>query len=117
MATESSLERRRRRLAAALPEVSGVIRGTLVERRMRCGKAACRCQTDPEARHGPYRLLMTTVGRGRTRTILLPAPEVRGVRAALARHRRVTALLEEISEANWELLGRRVRRGRADGGR
>lgn len=116
MASAASLERRRARLAAALPDATELIRGTLVERRMRCGKASCRCQTDPAARHGPYRLLMTTVGRGRTRTLLLPAPEVRAVRAALDRHRRLAAQLEQISEANWELVALRVRRARVGGG-
>lgn len=112
MAAVSGGEGRRRRPAARLPEVGEVIRGTVVERRMRCGKASCRCQTDPGARHGPYLLLMTTVGRGRTRTLLLPPGEVAWVRAAVRRYRRVKDLLEAISEANWELLQARARRGR-----
>jgi len=116
MASAASLARRRVRLAAALPDATELIRGTLVERWMRCGKAGCRCQADPAARHGPYRLLETTVGRGRTRTLLLPAVEVRAVRAAIGRQRRITAQLEQISEANWELLSLRVRRARAGAG-
>ncbi len=112
MASAASLERRRARLAATLPDATELIRGTLVERRMRCGKEACRCQADPAARHGPYRLLETTVGRGRTRTLLLPAAEVRAVRAAVDRQRRIAAQLERISELNWELLARRVQRAR-----
>ena len=28
--------------------------GTLLKRMMKCGKASCRCQQDPAARHGPY---------------------------------------------------------------
>ena len=28
--------------------------GTLQKRMMKCGKATCRCQKDPAARHGPY---------------------------------------------------------------
>lgn len=28
--------------------------GTLLERMMKCGKASCRCQKNPAARHGPY---------------------------------------------------------------
>lgn len=44
----------RRGLAQALGEIDGVLPGSVVVRRMRCGKTACACQTDPEARHGPY---------------------------------------------------------------
>ena len=28
--------------------------GTRLKRMMKCGKASCRCQQDPAARHGPY---------------------------------------------------------------
>ena len=28
--------------------------GALLKRMMKCGKASCRCQQDPAARHGPY---------------------------------------------------------------
>lgn len=117
MPSEPSLDRRRRASAARLPDVSEVIRGTVVERRMRCGKTTCRCHSDPEAAHGPYRLLMTTVGRGRTRTLLLPADQVAWVRAAIARYRRVERLLEQISETNWQLLEARVDAGRRRRGR
>jgi hypothetical protein len=44
----------RRALAQALGEIDGVLPGSVVVRRMRCGKTACACQTDPDARHGPY---------------------------------------------------------------
>lgn len=112
---EAVLERRRHRLAERLPGVSEIIRGSVVERRMRCGKSSCRCRTDPEAAHGPYRLLMTTVGRGRTRTLLLPAGEVARVRAAVARYKRVEALLEQLSEVNWAVLRTRTDAARGRG--
>ena len=44
----------RRALAQALGEIDGVLPGSVVVRQMRCGKTSCACQTDPEARHGPY---------------------------------------------------------------
>ena len=44
----------RRALAQALGEIDGVLPGSVVVRQMRCGKTACACQTDPDARHGPY---------------------------------------------------------------
>lgn len=44
----------RRALADALGEIDGALPGSVVVRRMRCGKAPCACQTDPDARHGPY---------------------------------------------------------------
>lgn len=44
----------RRALADALAEIDGALPGSVVVRRMRCGKAACACHNDPDARHGPY---------------------------------------------------------------
>lgn len=115
MAGERALQRRQEQLAGRLPEIGELIRGTVVERRMRCGKPSCRCQRDADARHGPYLLLMTTVGRGTTRTMVIPADQVTWVRAAVRRYRRVEALLESISETNWQLVQARAGRRRAGG--
>ena len=43
-----------RRLAAAIAAIDAVLPGSIVIRRMRCGKAACRCKADPPTLHGPY---------------------------------------------------------------
>lgn len=41
-------------IAARLAEIGFVLPGTLLERRMSCGKTGCRCQADPPQLHGPY---------------------------------------------------------------
>lgn len=104
MRTVRSVEGQRHRLAAHLPDAAEILRGALVERFTRCGKAACRCQSDPSARHGPYRYLVTTVGRGRTRSILVQPEQLAWVRAAVRRYRRLEELVEQLSELNAELL-------------
>jgi hypothetical protein len=48
-------------------------RGSLTERRTKCGKAACSCHTDPEARHGPYYSLTRGVGGTTVSRWLKPA--------------------------------------------
>jgi hypothetical protein len=55
----SDLRRRaaRQRIAEIRDRIQTIERlcsGTLVRRTKVCGKAACRCATDPTARHGPY---------------------------------------------------------------
>lgn len=42
------------RIRHALAELDTLCSGTLLKRMMKCGKASCRCQHDPAARHGPY---------------------------------------------------------------
>ncbi len=100
----AQLERRRAALLRRLPDAGGLIRGSVTERLMRCGKTSCRCQTDPKARHGPYRHLITTVGRGKTRAILLSAAEARKVRGQVADRRKTLEILEQVSELNVALL-------------
>ena len=54
-------------LAAAFSHPEPIRRGSLYERRMKCGQAACSCQHDPKAAHGPYFTLTQKV-EGKTRS-------------------------------------------------
>lgn len=110
--TVRGLEGERGRLAVRLPDAVEILRGAVVERYARCGKAACRCQVDPAARHGPYRYLVTTIGRGKTRSILLQPDQLGWVRAAVARYRRLEQMVEQLSELNAGLLQARQARDR-----
>jgi len=100
----SALLARRRRLAARLGDVEGVLVGSLTEQTRRCGRPDCRCaQGEP---HGPYAYFTPKPdGRGRARYV--PAGLVAAVRAWLARGEQVHTLLAEISAINAELLARR----------
>lgn len=44
----------RRGLAGELGRIEGALPGSVVARRMRCGKSVCACKGDPPALHGPY---------------------------------------------------------------
>jgi hypothetical protein len=50
-------------------------RGSVNERRMKCGQANCACQRDPKARHGPYYTLTQAAG-GKTRSRYVDAEQV-----------------------------------------
>ena len=103
MAT-SALLARRARLAARLPDVEGVLVGSLTEQTRRCGRAQCRCaQAEP---HGPY-VYFTPKPGGRGRARYVPAGLVAAVRVWLARGEQVAAVIAEISAINAELLARR----------
>jgi hypothetical protein len=68
-----------RKLAEQLAEPRPMRRGSVSERFMKCGHKECRCQHDPQARHGPYFSLTRAEG-GKTRSRYLSAEQ-----AALAR--------------------------------
>ena len=56
-----------RKLATQLTEPRPMRRGSVSERSMKCGQKECRCQRDPQARHGPYYSLTRAEG-GKTRS-------------------------------------------------
>jgi len=61
-----------RRLAKELVKPRPMRRGSVSERSMKCGRKECRCQNDPDARHGPYFSLTRAEG-GKTRSRYLSA--------------------------------------------
>ncbi|MGH9122482.1 MAG: DUF6788 family protein [Acidimicrobiales bacterium] len=102
--TTRALRARRRLLAGSLPDVEGLISGSVVEQGRRCGKEGCRC-TRGEL-HGPYTYVVLPRVGGRTPTVYVPAAAADAVRRGAAASRQVRAALEEISAINVELLSR-----------
>ncbi|MGC9198374.1 MAG: DUF6788 family protein [Acidobacteriaceae bacterium] len=86
------------RLAAALSDPQPMRRGSLYERRMKCGQPACACQHDPEAAHGPYYALTQKVA-GKTRSRYLSAEQVPVVRSQIEAGQRFRQNLEGYWEA------------------
>ncbi len=86
-----------RKLAKELAEPRPMRRGSVSERFMKCGQKECRCQHDPQARHGPYYSLTRSEG-GKTRSQYLSAEQ-----AALV-HQHVEAGQEfrDQVERYWE---------------
>ena len=102
--TTRQLRARRRRLARSMPDVEGLIAGSVVEQGRRCGKEGCRCATGEL--HGPYIYVVLPRLGGRTRTVYVPAAAAEAVRAGAALSAQVRDALEEVSVINIELLSR-----------
>lgn len=60
----------REALAEALGQIDGLLPGSVVVRRVRCGKPTCACRADPPILHGPY-IQWTRTVNGKTVTRLL----------------------------------------------
>src|SRR6266852_311349 len=102
--TSRRLRARRLRLARSLPDVEGLISGSVVEQGRRCGKEGCRCATGEL--HGPYTYVVLPRVEGRTRTVYVPAGAADTVREGAAISALVREALEELSAINVELLAR-----------
>jgi hypothetical protein len=83
--------------AAALSRPEPMRRGSLYERRMKCGQAACACQHDPKAAHGPYFTLTEKV-EGKTRSRYVAPAQVPLVRGQIEAGQK----FREHVEAYWE---------------
>ena len=88
-------------LAAGFSQPEPIRRGSLYERRMKCGQAACACQHNPKAAHGPYFTLTQKVN-GKTRSRYI-APEQAPV---LQRQIEAGRQFRERVEAYWEACER-----------
>lgn len=63
------------RIVADLGSVEFALPGTILERRVRCGKKGCHCRADPPQLHGPYYQWTRKVA-GKTETRLLSAAQM-----------------------------------------
>jgi len=79
-------------IRAALTQVDYLCSGTLLKRMMKCGKASCRCQEDPAARHGPYYEWGRMKG-GKLVHRYVSAQQAQVLRTAIANYRKVKKLM------------------------
>lgn len=103
--TVRQLNNRRRRLAEALPDVGGVLTGSVISQGRRCGKQGCRCSRGEL--HGPYVYLSLGRGQGESRLVYVPSALAAEVRRRVELTDAVETALGEISAVNLELLRRR----------
>jgi hypothetical protein len=98
------LMERRRRLLAKLPPLDEVLRGSLVERSVRCGKTSCRCASGEL--HAAVYLSVTHRG-GRTEQVSVPRNLVASVRNGIAVYQKCWEILEQVATVNRDLLRHR----------
>ena len=98
-------------LAAALSPPRPMRRGTVNERRMKCGRANCACQRDPKARHGPYYMLTQAAG-GKTRSRYIEAEQVPRLRQQIEAGREFRQQVEAYWEACAQWADAELEQGR-----
>lgn len=96
----------RERLLARLPDLRQILRGSLVVRYRRCGRANCHCAVEGDPGHGPAYYLMVTVAPSQTLQIYVPKQHKALVEGWIENFRLARDKLEEISRLNRDLLKR-----------
>lgn len=121
MRRRSDLHRQRDAILRRLPSFGEILRGSLFERHLRCGKPRCRCAGGEG--HRVFYVGVSFAG-GRTEQITVPVELLPVVRRWIDNYERWRHAVEEISRINRERLrerliepetGRRVARKRSVG--
>ena len=99
-----ALRNRREGLTKLLPPLREVLRGSLMERYLTCGKPDCKCARGE--RHGPVWYLSVSLDQARRTGSTVPSHQVEPVRRWIENYRGVKDRLEKISDINRELLRR-----------
>ncbi len=99
-----ALRNRREGLLKLLPPLREILRGSLTERFLTCGKPHCKCARGE--RHGPVWYLSVSLDQSHRTGTTVPSPQVAQVRRGIESYHRVKQHLEKISNINRELLRR-----------
>ena len=105
--------RARSRLHQLLSGAEGMLHGSLIEMKRRCGKPNCRCARDESARHRSLYLGQTR--KGRTRMIYIPRDLEQTVRQWVENHRLASELLESISQEAWRRIEQAKKQTKPEG--
>ncbi len=106
------IQRRRRVLQQQLRTLSGepLMRGSIYQRRRRCGRRSCACATDPDALHpGTF---LTVFLDGRTRGFHLRAEDAEWAQQAVAAYHRLWQIVNELTACEVAERRRQVRERR-----
>ena len=99
-----ALRKRREGLTKLLPPLRDILRGSLTERYLTCGKPDCKCARGE--RHGPVWYLSVSLDQSHRKGTTVPSPQVAQVRRGIEGYHRVKEHLEKISDIDRELLRR-----------
>ena len=103
------IERRRHELGQQLRTLSlePLMRGSIYERRRRCGRPSCACAKNPKARHSSK--FLTVFLAGRTRGFHLRAEDEEGAQKAIAAYHRLWKIVNDLTACEVAELRRQVR--------
>lgn len=99
------LEGRKQTVVGSLPPFTEMVRGSLFERLIKCGKASCRCA---QGKGHPTTYLSVSFKGGKTVQITVPKKLVSRVRKWVENYSEFWSALEQISEINRQLLRKRL---------
>jgi len=105
MATRRQLEQSRTRRVKDAPDLTQVLRGSLFERRTRCGQPTCHCAA---GEGHPITCVGVALPGGKNVQVTVPPELVPVVRQWTENYKKLWQLIEDLSAINRELLRGRL---------
>ncbi len=99
---KQSIRRRIQKIMKELGSLGDLRPGSLSKQFNVCGKAECRCKTDPSQRHGPYYQLGWTRKRKST-TRFVRTQKLQEVRKQLKNYKRLQSLVDQWTGLSIQL--------------
>lgn len=93
----------RRRIVAELGRLGFTLPGSVVKRTVTCGRATCRCASDPDQRHGPYIQWSRTV-KSRTVNKMLTPQQLETYQPWLDNGRHLRELAHQLETLSLEAM-------------
>jgi hypothetical protein len=90
-------------LRRQLQDLGYFCKGTILERRMKCGQPKCACHQDPSKRHGPY-WEWTYKLKGKTVNVKLTAAAGPIYKTASQHYRKLKSLLNRLERLSHKVL-------------
>ncbi len=84
-----------------LDKIGFILTGSVTKRFMRCGTVGCKCQTDPNALHGPY-YEWTRKVRGKTVSVRLKKKEAEQLMEWIENKRRFYEIISKMEKITLE---------------
>ena len=108
MLSKGLLTVRRNRLAKKLASCSELVRGSLAETYLTCGTPGCRCHQGQK--HGPYYVLSWSES-GKRKSAYVPEDKLDQIRRMIANYQTAREVLQQLGDANRQLLLGQYQRG------
>jgi len=105
--------RRFRQLKRELENLEYFCKGTVLERRMKCGQPGCACHQDPAKRHGPY-WEWTYKAQGKTMNVRLSAAAGPIYKEGSRQYRKWKSLLSRLERLSRTALASLAKQAESD---
>jgi uncharacterized coiled-coil protein SlyX len=92
-------------LKTELAQIGYFAKGTVLTRRMKCGKPQCACHTQPTKRHGPY-YEWTYKAQGKTVNVRLSKQAASLYRDAAKQYRKLKWILSRLEKLSRQALAK-----------